>query len=179
VLGDVHQLQALVPEADELRGGLWTAILAGILGAYLTRVSARSEIPAAELVNASMRRVDPALLELARDLAQQYGADPDLVVAILLVENLQRPGWIRAIERVVGRLLPIGSYGIMQVKTDKPISDRESIELAISTRLAGQVVPLSGKFIDRAALTAIIRSYNGNRRFVELVETVYWELRGT
>ncbi len=95
------------------------------------------------------------------------------------VENLQRPGWIRAIERTAGRLLPIGSYGLMQVQSDAPISDSESIERAISTNLAERSVPTTPEgYVDSEALRSQIRSYNGNERFVDLVEMVYYELRG-
>ncbi len=127
-----------------------------------------------------MARIDPDLLSLADELSEEHNADPVLVKAILLVESLQRPAWIRSIERQAGRLLPIGTYGLMQVSSDVPLSDAESLEIAISSRLAGRTVPLKGdEYPDYDALNRHIRSYNGNPRFVSLVEEIYFELRNS
>ncbi len=176
-LGTLERLQVLVPGADAVVSDLWTALLAGVVGAYLVRVSARSEVDAAELIRQSTAKIDRGLLLLADELAAEHGADPRLVRAILLVENLQRPSWIRGIERSAGRLLRVGSYGIMQVQTDTPISDAESVQVAVQTRLAGRTSPRTGHgSIDIKRLRGHIRSYNGNERFVQLVENVYLEL---
>lgn len=177
ILGGVEELHVLIPDAEDMRSDLWTALLAGIAGAYLVRVSRQSEVDPAELIMASTRRIDPSLLALAETLAGEHQADANLVRALLLVENLQRPGWIRSIERIAGGLLPVGTYGVMQVRSDSPISDAESIERAVSTRLAGMRVPRTPKGnVDYETLRRLISTYNGNQRFVELVELVYYEL---
>lgn len=186
VLGSTDAVMELVPEPVELRGNLWTAILAGVFGAYLARVTQGSGVEPSELIRESSRRLGPEIIARAEEAADRHGADPELVKAILIVENLQRPRWIRSIERVAGRALPIGTYGVMQVRSDQPISDEESIEVAVSTRLAGRRVPMStwtsgGRTYltpDSEGLQRLIRSYNGNERFIELVEAVYYELRG-
>lgn len=50
-----------------------------------------------------------------------------------------------------GRFLPIGTYGLMQVSSVRPLSDAESVETAIATRLAGFTVPVEvgkhGKYV--------------------------------
>lgn len=58
-------------------------------------------------------------------------------------------------------------------------TDSESIELAVETKLAGEKIPTNedGR-MDYRALQRIIRRYNGNERFVELVESTYFVLVG-
>jgi len=178
LLGTLDRLRVLVPDGDALVSDLWTALLAGVVGAYLVRMSSGSEVDAAELIRQSSRRIRPGLVHLADELAAEYTADPHLVRAILLVENLQRPGWIRGIERMAGRALRVGSYGIMQVQSGSPLSDADSIREAVSTRLAGRLVPETRQGTpDDTVLRRHIRAYNGNDRFVELVTRVYYELR--
>jgi hypothetical protein len=66
----------------------------------------------------------------------------------------------------------------MQVQTQLPISDSESIRQAVASRLAGRTVPSAKRgAIDFDVLRGHIRSYNGNERFVDLVERVYIALR--
>lgn len=178
VLGGVEELHALVPDVEDVRDGLWTALLAGVFGAYFIRVSEAREPSPSELIRESTWRVNRHLWEVAESASRKYEADPDLVRAVLLVENLQRPGWIRWIERVFGRVLGVGTYGIMQVKSDGPISDAESIELAVREKLAGSATHTPREnFVDQEAIGRIIGGYNRNERFVELVWEVYWELK--
>lgn len=179
LLGEIDALHAVLPDPEAMKSDLWTALLAGIFGAYLARVSWKTEIDPQRFVRESTRRLNPELLRQAEAAAARYEADPNLVKAILLVENMQRPNWIRSIERAVGRWLPIGTYGVMQIRSDEPISDRESIERAVATKLAGATVPKTadGRRDDWTGLQRIVRQYNGNKRFVELVETTYYVLR--
>ena len=53
-----------------------------------------------------------------------------LIFSIMLFENFNRGGLIRKIERIKVRLGMSATVGIMQIKTDKCISDEESILLA-------------------------------------------------
>jgi hypothetical protein len=50
---------------------------------------------------------------------------------------MQRPPWVRQIERRLGWVMREGSYGLMQVRSRKPLSDIESVDLALSTLLRG------------------------------------------
>src|SRR5215207_5321217 len=75
-------------------------------------------------------------------MAAQHGTDPLLVESIMMVENVQRPRWFRTAERLKGIFAKPGTYGIMQVASPRPLSDKDSIRIAIETRLAGQTVPI-------------------------------------
>ncbi|MGH8926498.1 MAG: hypothetical protein ACRDWA_18020, partial [Acidimicrobiia bacterium] len=125
----------LVPGPDELRSDLWTALLAAILGAAFVKATSSRGVDVPALVDYAKLQVGPELLSYARNRALEVSTDPDLVEAILLVESLQRPKWLRGLERRFGWLLGFKTYGVMQVTSDKPLSDKESIDRAVHNYL--------------------------------------------
>jgi hypothetical protein len=133
-------LAIFVPSIHELGATLWTAAFAAVLGVYvLNKSRVRSNLYTT--LQQSRARIDTDLFAYADEQAALNGADAAFVKAIMVVENLQRPRWFRDCERIKGIVFKRGTYGIMQVAADHPVSDRESIELAVRTRLAGWVVP--------------------------------------
>ncbi len=123
-------LKSVVPQVGELSTSLWTALLAGIVGAFLVRISRRGSTDRDAAFRESKRRLDPELWNAAETQAKTFDADPNLLLAIMLVENLERPAWARELERQKGRILRAGSYGVMQISSDHPLTDQESIEIA-------------------------------------------------
>ncbi len=124
-------------------------------------------------IERSRHSISEALYDLADREAAAHSADPALVKAVMVVENAQRPLWFRRCENVKGRFFKKGSYGIMQVTADGPISDEESIRRAVASRFAGVHVPLktSGTSVhcDYEALTAIARNYNPSDTYANAV----------
>lgn len=73
----------------------------------------------------------------------EYVVDADLLYAIMIVENYNRPPLVRMVENLKFRLTHKRmSLGIMQVQTDKMIDDKESIKLAaeIITKLREEYI---------------------------------------
>ncbi len=167
------EFESLVPPESVLTTELWTALLAGVIGAFLVRVSRRSDADQDQAFRTSKARLDPQLLHLAAVAADAHDADPNLLVAIMLVENLERPAWARAIERAKGRIIAKGSYGVMQVSSDKPLTDAESIEIAARDRLSGVVVLGPRGFPVQGALESAARAYNPDGQFVTAVVDAY------
>ena len=129
------------------------------------------------MLSLARERIDPALRELARITASKHGGDPDLVEAVLLVENLQRPPWVRWLERAFGRFVGVKSYGVMQVPTDKPVSDEESIRLAVANHFS-DAVPTSSGLPDSSAAHSMVLQYNRDGEYASSVVDLYWEIRG-
>lgn len=170
------RVSSLVPDVATLLESLWTAVLAAVLGAYIVTVTRQDQTSVCDLLDRSRGNLPPELIALARQEAATHGADPILVQAILHAENLQRPAWTRRLERVKGLLLPRGTYGVMQMAADEPISDEESIRRAV-VRLAGIVIPaMEYGGADYDILETTIKDYNSNPRYVELVRDLYYEL---
>ena len=53
----------------------------------------------------------------------------------MIIENIQRPCWFRRIETLIGKVARRGSYGIMQVQADRPLSNKQSIKQGVGILL--------------------------------------------
>lgn len=181
----VPLLQALLPSVNELSSSLWTALLAGVIGAFLVEVSKQQGPDRQQILRSSRSWIDDDLWRKAGEAAGRHGAEVRLVRAIMLVETLQRPPWLRRLERLKGVVQPAGSYGIMQVNGGRPLSDEESINLALEKRLRGVSVPRirdnwsDEPLPDDEALARIARNYSANQVFIEMVQEAYYLLDGS
>lgn len=166
----------LVPPLEEFFKALWTTIFVAILAIVALSVT-RVQFDVFNLVRRSRREVGPDLLNFARKKAVAFGTEPELVEAILLAENLQRPRWFRRLERLKGRIFPAGSYGVVQVTSAKPLSDKESIDIAVSVFLAGAAIDHTNYETESRTLWAALRRYNDNPVFVDLCKHLYEAIR--
>jgi hypothetical protein len=158
---------AVVPPIDEFFKSLWTTVFVALLAVVALRMS-HDTTSAWTLAQQSRKEVGGDLLRFAREESKSKGADPVLVEGILLTENLQRPKWIRRLERWKGWLSPEGTYGVMQVRSATPLSDHESIVRAISEHLVTVRVRRDRYgFYDHENLRLALRDYNSNEDFVQ------------
>lgn len=165
--------ESLVPSLHEVTITLWTAVIAAVGGAYVLQLSRGRTNDSMELARRSARKIPSRLVPLAVDLSGAHGADPQLVTATMIAENLQRPPWFRSVERIKGLVLRAGTYGIMQVSHDRPISDEESLRIAVETRLRGVTVKGPDGNVDYGALNTFARSWNGDSTFPQLIWACY------
>lgn len=177
------QMRPIIPPLDAVASDLWTAVGAAVLGAYLAKVVTAKAQAGGQVSARSHRTIPRTLWELARSEAVANGTDPELVLAIMVAENLQRPPWFRRLERIKGWFWPEGTYGVMQVHSERPISDEESIRLAVSGRLKGLRIPMSlygdQAFVDHKALRHVIMQYNPDPRYADTVSQIVSELRSS
>lgn len=97
-------------------------------------------------------------------------ADQSLVVAVMLVENLQRPKWLRRLENGIGRFRSSGTYGVMQAPSEKPVSDEQSITIAIEKFFKGtEVAKQEYSWEKEERLRPYIDQFNSNPTFKNLV----------
>jgi hypothetical protein len=164
----------VVPPIDELFKSLWGTTFVAIVAAIVI-AKTRVQLDLGRLVNRSRKEVGSRLRELARSEALKSGTDPDLVESVLLAENLERPRWFRQLERAKGRLFPHGSYGVMQVTSDSPINDEDSIIRAVAEHLHGVVVQRrSDGYLDYQSVETAFRQYNNDPVFVSLATQIFW-----
>lgn len=168
-------LSSVVPPLDQLTSALWTAILAGVLGVYITNQSRHGGGDQFELVDRSAAQLDGGLKDLMVKVASANDADPNLGLAVMAVENLQRPPWFRQLERVKSLFVPSGTYGVMQVSADSWISDEESVRRAVETYLKGIHVPDDYEGQDNL-LRGFAESYNPDPIYFELLQAAYFSV---
>lgn len=172
----VDQALLLLPSAEEVSATLWTALVAAVLGAYIVRVSTRQAITAEKLAAKSRRTISEHLWSVAGQAALQNGAEPSLIRAIMLVENLQRPPWVRSLENIKARLGWTGTYGIMQVRGSRLIEDEESIRIACADHLRGATPTRNQHGPDGGSVAGFVTRHNPDPAFVDMVRQVYFQL---
>lgn len=164
----------LVPGAADLNATLWTAGFAGIAGAFVVQFSRTHGLSDSGLLNRALNAIPKHLRELALEVSAETGADPDLVLAVMTVENLQRPPWFRRLERLKSRIMRSGTYGIMQVASKTALSDEDSIRIAVSDRFANVRVKNAEGTLDLDALGAFAEQYNGGPTYVSTLSSAYY-----
>lgn len=165
--------QFVVPPIEEFFNAFWTTAVIVVIAAFISRSTAirRTVYDALEQ---SRREVGGGLLRYARETATRYDSDPLLVEAILLTENLQRPGWFRRLEKIKGKVFPAGTYGPMQVWSPHPLTDEESITRAVQEHLTGlRVKKTRYQKPNKRSLHKILRRYNPNPNFISLASDIY------
>lgn len=97
------------------------------------------ESPGRRYFYSSVDTSEAKLFEYEREfgplLPERYKKDlllRSLFFAIMAIEDGNRPKFIRSIERMMARFGLAKTTGIMQQKSDRPLSDDESVKLAIS-----------------------------------------------
>ena len=177
-IASVPSTWQLVPDFQSASSDLWAALLAGLIGAFFVKTT-RRQLDLAEIVGAAQRRLGDQLIVFARETAAKSAADPTLVEAIMIAESLQRPRWFRRLEHRFGLLLGARSYGVMQVPNSAPMTDEESIELAVHGYLRG---PRIGSdqygYPDYEAIKAAAMGYNPSSEYAELVAAIYMHIWG-
>lgn len=69
---------------------------------------------------------------LIQEVCEAYNADYLLMYSILIFEDFNRPWFIRFIENTIVRFLHIHmTVGIAQIRSDRPLSNVESITLLV------------------------------------------------
>lgn len=173
-LAHSDRARLLLPSPQELSTTLWTAIAAAILGAYILRISSA---PYRDPLEVSRRSIPSDIWKAARRYALTSSADPAVVKAIMVVENMQRPRWLRRMESIKARLGMAGTYGIMQVSSLKALDDESSIRAACEGHLR-DARPMRDRHghADMESVREIVRRHNRDDAFVELVANVYWQI---
>lgn len=164
----------LAPDFEQMRDGIWAGLVGSAIAFVFIRLLSKPARSTSEMVETQQHRVGEELRGYARRRAHRAGLDPDLVEAVILVESLQRPRWFRHLERLKGIIIRPGSYGIMQVQADRPLSDRQSIDLALHEFRDVFQTAEDGAITAWERISSVrLSRYNSSPDFVELVREFY------
>lgn len=154
-------LASIIPEPKDLVSNIWAGFLAAIGAVYLQRVVLLRKEPR-DLLRKSFDEIPLSLKIDVWRRAQEIGIDPSIPLAVMAAENLQRPAWVRRLERLIPKRLG-GTRGIMQQKD--ATSDEQSIDLAFARNFHDP------SLFDSPWL--IFRQYNDVTEFRELAWGAY------
>jgi hypothetical protein len=157
-----------LPNIAVLMDNVWATFLTAIILYYLYKISKKPKtILLDQVIKSSALSINIKTIYLIEKLCEKFQADQILVKSICIAENIERPLWFRQIENFFSIFLKKGTYGIMQIKSDKPISDEMSVELAISKYFKDtKLLSFSEKMLK-------VRGYNNNQKYIDLVEEIY------
>ena len=168
----VWVVSPLVPDITAVIQNLVGGAIFSVMVFAFFRVSQKQIPDIPTLVTRQRGRIDGNLLTYARSEANHLGLDAKLVESVIVAESLQRPQWFRALERQKGRVWRSGTYGIMQVKAHRPISDSQSIDKALVQY--SDVFSVSEPQSVAELEKRLIR-YNPSSEFVEMVVEIYFD----
>lgn len=164
------QTAGLVPSGREMVTAVWLAAFIGVVSFRSAQRLSVNRDPA-NLLRRSRLELEQVLVNAAEAHCAKFDASFHLVIAIMVYENVQRPRWFRRLERLVGKVTRAGgTYGVMQVRSSRPIDDQTSIEIA-AERLAGTAMrPNENGWDYRQRLLQAVSNYNSNPDFSKGVE---------
>ena len=158
----------LVPTLDELAAAIWIGVAVVALSRLAKSLTARQP-RTDELLRRARAELDPSLL---RRLSEKDARYSTAYLAIAYAEHLNRPEWVRRIERKVMRRG--GSYGLMQTTSPSPLTDDQSVDLFLDR--VTNYPPLS-EDPEWGELREFFLAHNNDGAFADLATSLYWELR--
>lgn len=158
----------LIPPPSEINSNVWAGVFAAVGAVYLQRVAMR--VPSTDQLARQSIDSNRALLLVAERVATDAGLDAGIIKALIVAEDLQRPRWVRRLERM-SALVVRTSSGIMQVRSTGALSDAESIKIAVQS-LAQNMPTRTRDDYDWAKKVAL--EWNPDEGYATLVDSIYW-----
>lgn len=165
-LGD--RFDPYIPSGSEMAFAFWIA-LATVATAHWGRSLMARRPATGELLARARREVDEELLKPLQDAHHPSVA---MLYALAYAEHLNRPGWVRALERAL--LRRGGSYGLMQMRSERPLTDAESVSRFL------ELLPSYPKIGDEdewGDARRFFLHHNADADFADLALEFYWALR--
>lgn len=161
----------LSPDFRGLATNIWSGLIAAAIAVLAFKAISRLTSQP-DQYQLSRRELDPRLVE-----KMHATSFPDVVaiLAIALTENAQRPSWVRALERTFVRRN--GTYGLMQIKSQRPLNDEQSVELFLAG-VAREHEERPFDVSDRNWPGIFFRKHNDDDDFVATCIQMYREEKG-
>lgn len=169
-----QRLIPIIPELEALVIPLWTALFVIIIGLLFVQATSNRVYSLGIMIAKQYERIGYELIAYAQKKAEASGLNRELVQAVMIAESLQRPTWFRRLEKLKGRVWREGTYGIMQVRSDRPISDRESIDIALERHRDVFAIKQQNTIDQRVA--GRLMDYNPSLPYTEMIMEIYHHL---
>lgn len=170
-------LAASTPSLEGIVDNIWSSLFVSLIVVTFLEYSRSNPPQRSEERQVILRRF---VTNSTRKIERSFGpyinslCGHDLELArilrsIIVFEDMNRPSWCRALERLLVRLPLVSmTVGIAQVKSNRAISDYESIRRAYEILAQNSKTCDEGKRLER-----LLYRYNPDKRYVENVAEVY------
>lgn len=174
-LSSYSGIQKILPTFQGVVDNIWSSIFAISILLILKKFYLITQsIQPVDMYSRSLKKIHPGLLRCIKEESKKNNADEHLVLAVCVVENLQRPKWLRNIEKLYWSIFKKeGTYGIMQFSSGKYLTDRESISLAIQKFFKDT----GSDYKDYEVIEKIAQLYNADPNYIAAVSDAYTYLK--
>lgn len=174
-------LSAVTPSLEGIVDNIWSSLFVSlIVVAFIEFSSQRYPVNRPEerkditkrFVTSSLFRIETKFGDHIDALCGKDLLLRRLIRAILVFEDMNRPSWIRLVERVLVRIPGIKmTVGVAQVLSDRPLSDLDSVTRAhelLTER--NEDIDNSGNPVDeQGKMKHLIKLYNPDKKYIEEV----------
>lgn len=169
-----YGLSAILPESSGFKTEIWILIFAYLYGVLNEYVPGASE----------NKRMERFLISRYEKLSEIYNSKLTkefkenaflrwVFYSIMITEDINRPPFVRLLERVLFFTKRVSTSGIMQVKSNRPLSDLESIKLAQKIILDSFRKHSKEGNSDFGLFFSIASDYNGGEYSRDLINNNY------
>ena len=163
-------LSSIVPTFQGLIDNIWSTLITAVLAIVLYEIySNRNRTTIDSILHQSYESIDQEIIDHINKFCEVNSASKRLVKAVCIAENIQRPKWIRRLEKIKSILFKNGSYGIMQVQSKKWISDKKSVEKAITEYFKYS----NATYLDHSVIKMFVQKYNSSEQYFDLVYSAF------
>lgn len=184
ILAKYISFSFLVPSVNGLIDNLWSSLLVAMLVIFYFKVTnmrstndeARTkDITVSNYVTSSYMTIKDKYWFDITSACDKYQCSIPLLYSILIYENMNRPALMRTLENQLVKIFKLElTVGIAQIRSNKPLTDKESIYSAAKILSNTRYINISNK--SQEYLDAI-NKYNVGNNYADSVYTVLDKLR--
>ena len=189
LLAQLVDFAIIAPSVTGLIDNLWSSLLIAMLVLIYIRatdMNSRYRDESAEdtaidnYIFNSYLTIKNKHSEVIEKACHKQSCSPQILYAVLIHENMNRPAWMRAIENKIVQVFGLKlSIGIAQVQSSKSLTDEESIKQAAKI-LAGSNYADSGYddgFDNIEQLQDVLKLYNDDEEYADAISQIISRLR--
>lgn len=184
-IGSRYDLSFVAPSPEGLFDSLWSALLVAMLVLLYMKITNMGQpqpfVNAYEEQNAhdnyvvsSFNKIYKKHDKVIKKSAKENICSVPILYAVLIHENMNRPAFLRRIENMIVRGFGVRmTVGLAQVRSDKPLSDEESIKRAAKILEGTKYISSTKKGLeDIDKLQDALEVYNPSSLYAESIAKI-------
>lgn len=173
ILGKQGFLIPLIPTWGVI-DNLWAALFSSMLTIYLYKIYTNKYTSEEVVIEKSKKSLSAKLIQHINTTCDKLQAKRELVMAVCITENIQRPSWVRSLEKIKSYVFKSGTYGIMQIQSDTYLDDFKSVDIAIEKYFKNTASVIS---LTDDEVKTLLSNYNRDSKFIEFAVAAFYDLQ--